>query len=104
MNKDYKTGINNNNSVVVKLLCGSRKTLVMGDAEFAIEEILLGIPSEQVKNNDSSIENGLRIDEAVNKVKYFSLVNDLLSNNYSGCSTVEELETPPLYPPQELAN
>lgn len=90
---DYKTGINNNNSVVVKLLCGSRKTLLMGDAEFAIEEILLGIPSEQVKNNDSSIENGLRIDEAVNKVKYFSLVNDLLSNNYSGCSTVEELET-----------
>lgn len=90
----------NNNSVVIKLLCGSRKMLLMGDAEFLIEEMLLGIPSVQIKNNDSSKNGGLRIDSSngglasyeQHYTDYASLVRDLISNKYGGCSTISELE------------
>lgn len=91
----------NNNSMVIKLLCGSRKALLMGDAEFAIEEMLLGIPSNQIKNNDSSIYSGLRIDSSnggnasyeKTTTDYMSLVNELITNNYGECSTIEELDS-----------
>lgn len=90
----------NNNSIVIKLLCGSRKMLLMGDAEFIIEEMLLGIPSNQVKENDSSKNKGLKIDSSnggnndseISNIDYMSLVNDLISNNYEECTTISELE------------
>ena len=90
----------NNNSIVIKLLCGSRKMLLMGDAEFIVEEILLGIPSEQIKNNDSSKARGLRIDSSNGGraspentyTDYTSLVSDLILERYEGCKTITELE------------
>lgn len=92
----------NNNSVVAKLLCGSRKMLFMGDAEWFTEEILLGIPSKQIQASDTTLQNGLAIDssngsEAGDSLvykDYTSLTYDLVTNGKEryGCNSIEEFE------------
>ena len=91
----------NNSSVVIKLLCGSRKMLLTGDAEFLVEEILLGIPANQISENTTSRYSGLKIhssngganNDSVTHLDYASLVNDLITVKYGGCSTLEQLES-----------
>lgn len=46
----------NNQSVIVKLICGSRKMLFMGDAEFFTEEILLGKVRDEINLANNSVE------------------------------------------------
>ena len=90
----------NNNSVIIKLLNGSRKALLMGDGEFVTEEILLGIPAKQIKENSRNRNEGLKVDSSnggnadseKTTTDYTCLIDDLLTNNYGGCSSIEELE------------
>ncbi len=90
----------NNNSIVIKIIDGSRKILLMGDSEFITEEILLGVPSKQILSKNTALSNGLQIDsstggnnsDSVTLTSYISLVNDLLKNKYGGCTTLNELE------------
>ena len=92
--------LGNNSSIVIKVMDGSRKLLLMGDSEFLVEEFLLGIPSKQILSKNSNLNNGLKIDSSTggqnsdNKTltSYVSLVNDLLTHNYGGCSSLDELE------------
>ncbi len=82
--------VKNNNSIVIKLICGAKKMLLMGDAEFYTEEILLGIPAKQVANNNKEQTGGLAIHssnggknkDSKKKTTYVSLVYDLTHNNY----------------------
>ncbi len=79
----------NNDSIVTKLICGSRKMLLTGDAEFFTEEILLGIPAKQVSENNKEIKKGLIIHssnggknkDSKTRIGYASLVYDLTHDN-----------------------
>ena len=98
--KVYDMTATNNNSIVIKLINGHRKMLLMGDAEFYTEEILLGIPAKQVASKSSTLEEGLQIDssnggtsqDSAISTDYTSLVYDLVRNEFGGCTTVEQLE------------
>ena len=105
LNKDGKKEVTsltstNNNSIVLKLISGNRRMLLTGDAEFFAEEILLGIPAKQIKQNDATQKGGLAVSSSNGGVKkdstkitsYTSLVYELLQNNYGGCKTISELE------------
>lgn len=82
-------GAANDTSVVVKLICGSTKTLFMGDAMFLTEEILLGIPAQQIANKNSELKNGLPVkssngaqyNDSETLVARYSLVYDLMNRD-----------------------
>lgn len=61
----------NNQSIVMKVICGGRKFLLMGDAEFFTEELLLG------KAADTSDWN-VKVSSTVNKI---NLARDLAKAN-----------------------
>lgn len=98
--KVYDMTATNNNSIVIKLINGHRKMLLMGDAEFYTEEILLGIPAKQVASGSSVLEDGLKIDssnggtsqDSAISTDYTSLLYDLVRDEFGGCTTVEQLE------------
>ena len=98
--KVYDMTATNNNSIIIKLINGHRKMLLMGDAEFYTEEILLGIPANQVASESSELSEGLKIDssnggtsqDSAISTDYTSLMYDLVRNQFGGCTTVAQLE------------
>lgn len=73
----------NNQSIVMKVICGGRKFLLMGDAEFFTEELLLG------KAADTSDWN-VKVSSTVNKI---NLARDLAkANNMTANDAVSEFQ------------
>ena len=83
----------NNRSIVIKLICGSRKMLLTGDSEFYAEEILTGnVPKEMNGGNGLSILNKNYV-TGKDEILYSNLIQDIIkSNSYKNIENVDDVE------------
>lgn len=87
---------NNNKSIVMKLICGSRKMLLTGDAEFYTEEILTGNVAKEISNSNEKGLPILNVNYADNKKEettYSNLIKDIKNSSaYPNMNSASDIQ------------
>lgn len=86
----------NNKSIVMKLICGSRKMLLTGDAEFYVEEILTGNVAKEISNSSEKGLAILNVNYANNKKEettYSNLIKDIKNSSaYPNMNSASDIQ------------